>query len=67
MPPFGSEGVSFKHNADSGSGGTYVAFDNSFDDNGKLIINYNANSAAAAVLTDGTSADDLTADKYLIF
>ena len=63
----GSEGVSFKHNADSGSGGTYVAFDNSFDDNGKLIIDYDANSSGTDVLTDGTSADDLTADKYLIF
>ena len=63
----GSEGVSFKHNADSGSGGTYVAFDNSFDDNGKLIIDYDANTSGADVLTDGTSADDLTADKYLIF
>jgi hypothetical protein len=62
-----SEGVSFSHRDATASSGNYVAFDNSFDDNGKLIIDYDANSAGTDVLTDGTSADDLTADKYLIF
>jgi hypothetical protein len=62
----GSEGVSFKATSDYTSS-QYVAFDNSFDDNGKLKINYDANSSSTDVLTDGTSADDATADKYLIF
>jgi hypothetical protein len=60
----GSEGVSFKH--EDSTRGAYVAFDNSFDDNGKLIIDYDANGTTP-ILIDGTSADDLTADKYLIF
>ena len=45
----GSEGVSFKH--DGTTNGNYVAFDNSFDDNGKLIIDYDANTSGADVLT----------------
>ena len=62
----GSEGVSFK--ATSGyTSGQYVAFSNSFDDNGKLIINYDTNGSGTDVLTDATSLDDETADKYLIF
>jgi hypothetical protein len=62
----GSEGVSFKASSDYTST-SYKAFDNSFDDNGKLIIDYDANSAGTDVLTDATSLDDETADKYLIF
>ena len=47
----GSEGVSFK--ATSGyTGGAYKAFDNSFDDNGKLIINYDTNSACLLYTSD---------------
>ena len=62
----GSEGVSFKATS-AYTGGAYKAFDNSFDDNGKLIIDYDANSAGTNVLEDVTSLDDPTADKYLIF
>jgi hypothetical protein len=77
----GSEGVSFKattgYTTSSAIPQNYTAFDNSFDDNGKLIINYGANGTA--VLVDAITLDDapvgatagstaLTAqDKYLIF
>jgi hypothetical protein len=67
-----SQGVSFKATSNytvNGSGvpNQYTAFDNSFDDNGKLIIDYDANGASQAVLIDTASLDDPTADKYLIF
>ena len=45
----------------------YKAFSNSFDDNGKLIINNNTNSAAVAVLNATVSLDDVHTDQYMIF
>ena len=62
----GSEGVSFSNGTGYGTTG-YTAYDNYFDDNGKLIINYNANGAANAVLVNDATLDDTTADNYLVF
>jgi hypothetical protein len=62
----GSEGVSFKMTA-AYTSGSYKAFNNSFDDNGKLIIDYDTTSSGTAVFTDVTSLDDDTVDKFLIF
>jgi len=42
-------------------------YDNGFADNGQLVINYNADGAANAVLVDEATADDVVADKYLVF
>jgi len=67
-----AEGVSFKH-APADTVTNYVAFSNEFDLNGKLKINYNANSAKnlagtlTAAIVDDATLDDTTADKYLIF
>jgi hypothetical protein len=63
----GDEGVSFKHIGGVASDHSYVAYDNSFDDNGKLIIDYDTNSSSISVLENTVTADDLTADRYLIF
>ncbi|MDC0154337.1 hypothetical protein OAJ02_06395, partial [Nitrosopumilus sp.] len=63
----GSESVSFNNGTNYGSSTGYLAFDNSFDDNGKLIINYNANGAANAVLVNEATLDDTSADDYLVF
>jgi hypothetical protein len=62
----GSEGVSFT-NTTAYATADYKAYDNNFDDNGKLIINYNANSAANAVLVNDATLDDTEADLYLVF
>jgi hypothetical protein len=42
-------------------------YDNGFEDNGQLIINYNADGAANAVLVNEATLDDVDADNYLIF
>ena len=62
----GSEGVSFTNGTvPTTTTFGYKAYDNSFSDNGKLKINYNANSAKDAsgtlvpALADDTTADDL--------
>ena len=57
----GSEGVSV------GSAITYDTVDLGFGDNGVLIINKNTNSAANAVLVNEATADDVTANDYLVF
>ena len=62
----GSEGVSFTNGTAYGTS-DYNAYDNYFDDNGKLIINYNANGADNAVLVNEATLDDVTADNYLVF
>jgi hypothetical protein len=62
----GSEGVSFTNGTAYGTT-DYNAYDNYFDDNGKLIINYNANGADNAVLVNEATLDDVTADNYLVF
>ena len=60
----GSEGVSF---TDNDATATYRAYDNYFDDNGVLIIDYNRNSAANAVLVNDDTLDDTSADNELVF
>ena len=60
----GNEGVSFTARDATA---TYRAYDNFFGDNGKLIINYNTNGAAQAVLVDDATLDDETADDELVF
>jgi hypothetical protein len=50
----------------AGSNG-YNAWSNTFDDNGKLIIAYDANSIGTNVFTDRATSDDGLADKYLVF
>lgn len=45
----------------------YNAWSNSFDDNGVLIINYDAASVGTDVFTDVATLDDTIADKYLVF
>ena len=64
----GSEGVSFSNGTGYGSTGSYKAFDiaTHFDDNGKLLINYDTNGVAD-VFVDDVTLDDLIADKYLVF
>jgi hypothetical protein len=66
-----NEGVSFNWSTDWTTG-SYFAFDNGFDDNGKLKINNNANGAATVLLTEfangvegtGTGNDDTS---YIAF
>jgi hypothetical protein len=50
----------------AGSNG-YNAWSNTFDDNGKLIIAYDANIIVTNVFKDRATADDGLADKYLVF
>jgi len=45
----------------------YKAYNNSFSDNGKLIVNNNTNSAANEVLNMSRSLDDMHTDQYLVF
>ena len=44
-----------------------IPFDNSFSDNGKLIINNNTNSAAQEVLAQDVTLDDILADNVMVF
>jgi hypothetical protein len=44
----------------------FKAFDNTFDDNGKLIIN-NATNGGSSVLGNDATLDDPTADAYMVF
>jgi hypothetical protein len=62
----GSEGVSFT-NGTVYTTAIYKAYDNKFDDNGKLIINYDANGVGTDVFVDDISLDDVEADKKLVF
>jgi hypothetical protein len=52
--------------ASSPSETAYVPFDNSFDDNGKLLITNNTNGGASILSNDAT-VDDGTADNLVIF
>jgi hypothetical protein len=61
-----SEGVSFT-NSSGHQAKDYKAWSNSFDDNGKLIINNNTNSATIAVFNSTASLDDVDADNHLVF
>jgi len=55
------------------SGGTYAtnmdyhAYNNSFDGNGVLIINYDANSVGVDVLSNDTTLDDSKVNKIITF
>ena len=60
----GSESVSF---TDRDATATYRAYDNYFDDNGVLIIDYDANSIGTNVLVNDATLDDVTADANLVF
>ena len=73
----GVEGVSWMNRTIGGSNNAdiltvnwtatdYKAYDNYFDDNGKLIIN-NATNGGSSVLVNIATADDATADNYMIF
>jgi hypothetical protein len=62
----GSEGVSFT-NGTTYTAKDYLKWSNTFDDNGKLIINYDTNSIGKNVFVDTRTDDDTTADKYLVF
>jgi hypothetical protein len=66
------EGVSFTNstlaNTVAGEGyvaADYVAFDNTFDDNGKLLINNQTNGLN--ILVSDATIDDPTADSYMVF
>ena len=59
----GSESVSFTNR---NAAATYKAWDNSFGDNGKLIIDYSANGSVD-ILTNDVTIDDVTADANLVF
>jgi hypothetical protein len=69
----GSESVSFtdtsNHDAAVLNVGshTYIAYDNSFGDNGKLIIDYDAQSIGTDVFLNDFTEDDSVPDKQLIF
>jgi hypothetical protein len=60
----GSETVSFTERSKSD---TYYAWSNTFDDNGKLIINYDTNSIGTDVFLNRSTVDDATADNKLVF
>jgi hypothetical protein len=59
-----SEGMSFTARSATD---TYNEWSNTFDDNGKLIINYNTQSASTPVLINKITGDDATANKKLVF
>jgi len=67
----GSETMSFTNGTAPGvigqGAGSYKAWSNSFDDNGKLLINYDTASVGTDVFTDRATLDDPQADKYLVF
>jgi len=62
----GNEGVSFTNGANIATS-NYVAFNNSFDDNGVLFINNNTNGATNVVLVNDATIDDETADNHMVF
>jgi hypothetical protein len=67
----GSETVSFTNGTQPGPAAadnfTYKAWSNSFDDNGKLIINYDASSVGTDLFNNTATLDDLNANKQLVF
>jgi hypothetical protein len=62
----GSEGVSFTNRTDGKAAGDYLAYDNNFDNNGKLIIDFSPNGDVD-VLVNQATLDDPTADEILVF
>ena len=58
------EGVSFTDGTNIAAA-NYVAYDNTFDDNGKLLINNQTNGAN--ILAFDATLDDTVADAYLVF
>ena len=67
----GSESVSFTNGTVPVAGtdmfNNYAGWSNSFGDNGKLIIDYDASGVGTDVFTNDITEDDITADKYLVF
>jgi len=59
------EGVSFTDGS-SIAAANYLAYDNDFDDNGKLLIN-NATNGGASIIAFDATLDDTVADAYLVF
>jgi hypothetical protein len=62
----GAEGVSWMNRTTTWGATDYVPFSNSFDDNGKLIIN-NATAGGVSILANDVTLDDATADNLMIF
>jgi general stress protein 26 len=60
----GSEDVSF---TERDAGDSYQAWSNSFDENGKLVIDYDANSIGTDVFVETATDDDTSNDKYMVF
>jgi hypothetical protein len=61
----GSEGVSWANKTSTISVTAYVAYDNSFDENGKLTIDND--TAGTNILTMDTTNDDGTGDNLIVF
>jgi len=63
----GSEAVAWQNRTQASPSVTaYEAFDNTFDDNGKLLIN-NQTQGSTNILTMVATADDGTADNLIVF
>ena len=62
----GAEGVSFTNTTGGYDNADYKAYDNYFDDNGKLIINNNT-SGSGVVLDNDPTLDDISADNFMVF
>lgn len=63
----GSEGVSWQNRTQATTSVLhYTAFDNTFDDNGKLLIN-NATNGGVSILSMDATLDDTTADNLIVF
>jgi hypothetical protein len=63
----GSEAVAWQNRTQATPSVTaYTAFDNTFDDNGKLLIN-NATNGGASILAMDATLDDTTADNLIVF
>jgi hypothetical protein len=63
----GDEGVSFANKTGTIDVDSYDVFDNTFDDNGKLIINNSTNGSTSILTADATVDDDDAADDLFVF
>ena len=61
----GEEALSFTDGT-SYAAANFKGFSNTFDDNGKLLINNNT-SGAGVILANDATLDDTTADNYMVF
>jgi hypothetical protein len=64
--PSGQEGVSWMNRTASWADTDYKPFDNTCDDNCKLLIN-NSTVGSISILANDATLDDATADNYMIF